>query len=131
MKEICFNDWSKVWRLAQTSKIKILSWKFVGKLQLGTAIKKFCVVWDIFFLSVKSMDFAGAFFSICKKSLPNPKASFHTDRFGQFCLWPVLPVIYFGLASCSKCSVCKGLDFASGLSNHVVTYTVSLFLFFI
>ena len=31
----CFNDCSKVWRLILATKMKILSWKFVGNLLLG------------------------------------------------------------------------------------------------
>ena len=45
----CFNDWSKVWRLALATRLKISSWKFVGPL-LCIAKNNFNFVWPYLFL---------------------------------------------------------------------------------
>ena len=61
----CFNDWSKVWRLALTSKMKILSWKFVESLLLDIPTNHISAILSYFFKQ-KSLKIC------CKKCKPGP-----------------------------------------------------------
>ena len=55
----CFNDWIKVWRLALASKMKILSWNFVGNFLLSIATNSLNTVLAslIFFLICSKIPF--------------------------------------------------------------------------
>ena len=63
---LCFDDWSKVWKLDLASNINILSWKFVVNIQ-----KK--ISFGLFAHLTKFENLVRAFLSIFKKSLDYPR----------------------------------------------------------
>ena len=77
----CFNDWSKVWRPALPSKMKILHWKFVSNLLLSIATNDFRAE------LVKIENITRAFLFIIKKSLTTGLLWMRLRRYGLVDIW--------------------------------------------